>query len=45
MRKRRIQAMVGGVVMWVKQNDIGIFTSVKVEFLPFYDKKFYSYRW
>lgn len=45
MRKRRIQAMVGGVVMWVKQNDIGIFTSVKVEFLPFYDKKFYTYRW
>ena len=45
MRKRRIQAMVGGVVMWVKQNDIGIFTSVKTEFLPFYDKKFYQYHW
>ncbi len=45
MRKRRIQAMVGGVVVWVKQNDIGIFTSVKVEWLPFFDKKFYIYRW
>jgi predicted phosphodiesterase/biotin operon repressor len=45
MRKRRIQAMVGGVVMWVKQNDIGIFTSVKVEFLPFFDRKYYRYVW
>lgn len=45
MRKRRIQAMVGGCVLWIKQNDRGIFTSVKVEWLPFYDKKFYTYKW
>jgi DNA-binding Lrp family transcriptional regulator len=45
MRKRKLQAMVGGVVLWVKQNELGIFTSVKVEWIPFYDKKFYTYRW
>jgi len=45
MRKKKLQAMVGGCVLWVKQNDIGIFTSVKVEWMPFYDKKFYSYKW
>lgn len=45
MRKRRIQAMVGGVVLWVRQSEAGIFTSVKVEWIPFYDKKFYAYKW
>jgi len=45
MRKRKLQAMVGGVVIWIKQNDLGIFTSVKVEWIPFYDQKFFRYRW
>jgi len=45
MRKRKIQAMVGGCVVWVKQNELGIFTSVKVEWIPFFDKKFYAYKW
>jgi len=45
MRKRKLQAHVGGCILWVKQNDIGIFTSVKVEWIPFYDKKFYAYKW
>ena len=45
MRKKKIQAHVGGCVLWVKQNDIGIFTSVKVEWMPFYDKEFYAYIW
>jgi len=45
MRKKRIQAMVGGCVLWIKQNDLGIFTSVKVEWLPFFDKKFFRYHW
>ena len=44
MRKRRIEAHVGGVVLWVKQNELGIFTSVKAEWLPFYNKTFY-YNW
>ena len=45
MRKKRIQAMVGGCVIWVKQNDLGVFTSVKVEWMPYYDKRFYQYIW
>lgn len=45
MRKRRIEAHVGGCVVWVKQNTLGLFTSVKVEWVNFYDKTFYAYRW
>ncbi len=45
LRKRRIEAHIGGCVLWVKQNSIGVFTSVKVEWLPYYDKKFYTYQW
>ena len=45
MRKRKLQAMVGGCVVWIKQNDLGIFTSVKIEWIPFYDKKFFEYKW
>jgi len=45
LRKKRIEAHVGGVVLWVKQNDLGVFTSVKVEWIPFYDKKSYIYHW
>ena len=45
LRKKRIQAMVGGCVVWIKQNELGIFTSVKVEWIPFYDLKFYAYKW
>jgi hypothetical protein len=45
MRKNKIQAMVGGVVLWIKQNELGIFTSVKVEWIPFYDRRFYKYQW
>lgn len=41
MRKKKIRAMVGGVVLWLKQNEYGIFTSVKVEWMPFFDKKYY----
>ncbi|MDG6938540.1 MAG: hypothetical protein JRN42_08415, partial [Nitrososphaerota archaeon] len=45
MRTRKIQAMVGGVVLWLKQNSLGVFTSVKAEWLPYYDKKFYAFHW
>lgn len=45
MRKRRIEAHVGGCILWVKQNELGIFTSVRVEWLPFFDKRFYQYKW
>lgn len=45
MRKRKLQAHVGGVVMWLRQNDLGIFTSIKHEWFPFYDREFYAYQW
>lgn len=45
LRKKRIQTHLGGCVLWIKQNDLGIFTSVKVEWIPFFDKKFYKYHW
>jgi len=45
MRKKRLQAHVGGGVLWLTQNEYGIFTSVKVEFFTYFDKKFYEYRW
>jgi hypothetical protein len=45
MRKRRIRAEVGGVLLRIKQNDIGIFTSVGVDFFKFFNKKFYTYKW
>jgi len=45
MRKKRIEAHVGGGILWVRQNELGIFTSVKVEYFTCYDKKFYEYKW
>ncbi|MCK9463408.1 MAG: hypothetical protein M0R80_27620 [Proteobacteria bacterium] len=45
MRKKRLQAHIGGGILWVKQNELGIFTSVKVQFIPFFDKKYYAYQW
>jgi len=45
MRGKKIQAMVGGCIVELKQDDHGIFVRTKVEWMPFYDKKFYSYAW
>jgi len=45
MRKKKLQAMIGGVILWVKQAENGVIRSVKVEWMPYYDKKFYAYRW
>jgi hypothetical protein len=45
MRKRKLQAMTGGVILWVKQASNGVIRSVKVEWIPYFDKKFYEYRW
>jgi hypothetical protein len=45
MRKRRLQAHVGGGILWLTQNELGIFTSVKVQWFGYYDRKFYEYRW
>lgn len=45
MRKRKIQAMVGGCLVEIKQDNRGCFVRVRVEWIPFYDKKFYEYKW
>ncbi len=45
MRKRKLQAMTGGVILWIKQASNGVIRSVKSEFIPYFDKKYYTYRW
>ena len=45
MRKKKLQAMLGGCILWIRQNELGILTSVKIEWMPYYDKKFYAYQW
>jgi len=45
MRKKRIQSMVGGCILEVKQDNDGNFIRTKTEWMPFYDKKFYEYKW
>jgi UDP-2,3-diacylglucosamine pyrophosphatase LpxH len=45
MRKKRLQSIVGGCIVHLRQCDLGYFTSVKVEFFPYFDKKFYIYKW
>ena len=45
MRKKKIQAMVGGVILHGKQADNGVILSIAVEWMPYYDKKFFSYNW
>ncbi len=45
LRKKRIQAMPGGCIVEAKQDRMGNFVRVKVEWFPFYDKKFYQYHW
>lgn len=45
MRKKKLQAMVGGCIIRLKQNTLGIITEFNVTWIPFYDKKFYEYKW
>ena len=45
MRKKRIQSMVGGCIIEIKQDNRGVFIRNRVEWMPFYDKKFYEYKW
>jgi hypothetical protein len=45
MRKKKIQAMVGGCIVELKQDSHGVFVRTRVEWMPFYDKKFYTYHW
>lgn len=41
MRKKKLQAHVGGVLARMNQADDGRITRFRVEFLPFYDRGFY----
>lgn len=45
MRKRRIPAHVGGCIVRLTQNELGIFTSVTCEWMPYYDQTFYAHGW
>jgi hypothetical protein len=51
MRKKRIQAMVGGGIVTIKQDLAGVIRSCNAEWIPFYDRSFYAndklwkYRW
>ena len=45
MRKKKLQSIVGGCIVWLRQCDLGPFTSVKVEFFPYYDEAFYTHKW
>lgn len=45
MRKRRLQAHVGGGIAWIRQNELGIFTSVKVQKFRYYNQAFYQHHW
>lgn len=45
MRKRRLQSMLGGCIIRIKQADNGIILSLSVQWMPYYDKKFYEYKW
>jgi hypothetical protein len=44
MRKNKIQAMVGGCIVEMVKNCDGMIQRVKVEWIPFYDRKFYEGR-
>lgn len=45
LRKKRIEAHVGGGYVEITQNELGIITKVGVFWMPFYDRKFYEYKW
>jgi predicted phosphodiesterase len=45
MRKKKILAHVGGTIVTLHQDDDGIINRCMVEWIPFYNKKFYEYKW
>ena len=45
MRQHNIAAHVGFLTIWIRQNELGLITGWKVEFSPFYDRKFYMHKW
>jgi len=45
MRKKKILAHVGGTIISLHQDDDGIINRCIVEWIPFYNRKFYEYKW
>jgi predicted phosphodiesterase len=45
MRKKKIEAHVGGVIGWLKQGDDGAVERFRAEWLPFYNRGFYERRY
>lgn len=45
MRKRKLEACVGGVIAWIKQSQAGVVTRFRAEWIPFYDRGFYERRY
>lgn len=44
MRKQKIQAMVGGCLIWINQAEDGVINRFRAEWLPFYDRNFHQNR-
>lgn len=42
MRKKKIEAYVGGGIVEIQRNAMGLISRFKPEFFPFFDKKFYE---
>lgn len=42
MRKKKIEAHVGGGMVWFKQDDKGAITRLRVEWIPFFDRGYYQ---
>lgn len=45
MRKKKIEAHVGGVLAWIKQAPNGAITRFRAEWLPFFDRGYYERRY
>lgn len=45
MRKKRLEAMVGGVTLEFEMGEDGLFHTLKHEWHPFYDRDFYQKAW
>ena len=42
MRKKKLEAHVGGGIVWFKQDEHGSITRLRNEYIPFFDRKYYQ---
>jgi len=45
MRKKKLEAHVGGGIVWFKQDSRGTISRLRVEWIPFYDRSYYARRY